>query len=224
MASNQHGVRRRLDPAVRRNLILDCAADMIAAEGVASLSMDRIGREAGVSKSLVYNYFDNLKELLKALLERELRALRRAQLAAAESARTFEDLVKQVTHEYLKYIHERGLIIERLQAEPSITTLHDPTDYSRDAAVSYLANIIARQFSLPMNTARAATDISFGLPASAGEYLLRTGTDRKEVEDMTVKMIIGSLQAITNDRLTSQLSLDRRGMVLAADDQETDEK
>ena len=191
--------RTRLDPAERRSLILDSAADMIAREGVAALSMDGIGRAAGVSKSLVYNYFPNLQVLMSELLERELRRLRRLQGEAAEGAETFEGLVRAITHVYLTYIEERGLIIERLQHEPSVSDHHDPTEYGRDAAVDYIAEIIERHFDLPPEIARAATDISFGLPASAGSYLLRKGMDRQTLEDITVSMILGAILSLKTD-------------------------
>ena len=171
--------------------------------------MDGISREAGVSKSLVYNYFDNLTQLLRELLERELRGLRRRQSAAAEQAETFEELVRNVTHEYLSYIEKRGLIIERLQSEPSVSDMHNPTDYSRDAAVDYFARLVVDHFDMPFDLARAATDISFGLPAAAGEYLLRTNMDRQELEDLTVTMIIGSIMAAHSDFLTRKRRFER---------------
>ena len=201
--------RTRLDPEQRRSLILDHTAEIIAAEGVAALSMERIGREAAISKSLVYNYFPNLGELLSELLERELRRLRRLQGEAAEGATTFEGLVRAVTHVYLKYIDERGLIIERLQAEPTVSAIHDPTEYGREAAVDYLADIVLRHFDLPPEIARAATDISFGLPASAGAYLLRHGMSHQELEDLTVTMILGSMTALKTEHMARRQPLKR---------------
>jgi len=191
--------RQRFSPEKRRSLILDFTADVVAREGVAKLSMERIGKEAGVSKSLVYNYFESLTELLRELLERELKALRRLQFQAAERAETLEEIVQNITHVYLKYISERGLIIERLQSEPSVSTLHDPTEYSRDAAVAYLANLMAAHLDIPKEVAHSLTDISFGIPASAGEYLLRSGADLEETEALTVSMILGSLLRARND-------------------------
>lgn len=201
--------RRRYSPEVRRSMILDQTADIIAREGVAGLSMELIAQNAGVSKSLVYNYFDSLTDLLKELLERELRALRLLQFKAAEKATTFEELVRGVTHEYLDYIDRRGLIIERLQAEPSVSEAQDPTQYDRNSSVDYLAPIVSKQFDMPIELARAATDISFGLPASAGEYLLRTKMDLKELEDLTVSMIIGSIAMVRTDFLTRKQKLKR---------------
>lgn len=200
--------RTRLDPAQRRALILDHTAEIIAAEGVAALSMERIGREAGISKSLVYNYFSNLNELLSALLERELRRLRRMQGEAAEGATTFEGLVRAITHVYLKYIDERGLLLERLQAEPTVSAVHDPTEYGREAAVDYIAAIVVRHFELPPEVARAATDISFGLPATAGAYLHRHAMTRKELEDLTVTMILGAVTALKTEHMSRRQPLD----------------
>ena len=128
MTQSEARPRRRFSPEVRRSMILDEAAGIINREGMANLSLERIANSAGVSKSLIYNYFDSLNALLKELLDRELAGQRPSQLAAAKSATTFEELIRNITHAYLSYIHEHGLIIERLLAEPSISGSHDPTD------------------------------------------------------------------------------------------------
>lgn len=198
MATQAGQVRRRLSPELRRTLILDHTAAIIAREGVAQLSMEGIGREAGISKSLVYAYFPNLTELLRALYQREMKQLRRRQADAAENVETMEQLVRSVTHAYLSYIDERGLIIERLQAEPSVSEYHDPTDFNRDIAVDYMTDVALRFYKLPRPIARAATDISFGLPASAGSYLLRHDLDLQTIEDLTVAMILGTFSDLEN--------------------------
>ena len=205
MATTAPAGRRRLNPEARRALILDHTAEIVARDGVAQLSVEQIGKAAGISKSLVYAYFPNLTELLRALYQREMRRIRRQQGAAANGATTFEELVRSVTHAYLSYMHERGLLIERLQAEPSVSEMHDPTEYSRETAVAYLTRIVIDHFDLPPDIARAATDISFGLPASAGAYLHRSGMDLKTIEDLTVTMIIGSVL-----HLKDEYSLRRR--------------
>ena len=196
--------RRRLSPEARQSLILDHTAAIVARDGVATLTIEQIGKEAGISKSLVYAYFPNLTALLRALFQREMRRLRRLQAEAAETASTFEGLVRSVTHVYLSYIHERGLIVERLQNEPSVSAMHDPTDFGRDAAVDYLTDIVIAHFELPHDIARAATDISFGLPASAGSYLHRHGLGLKTLEDLTVTMILGTISAVKADYMAKK--------------------
>ncbi|GAB5451241.1 MAG: hypothetical protein Hals2KO_15690 [Halioglobus sp.] len=190
-------------------MLLDETADIIRREGVANLSLERIAQSAGVSKSLVYTYFDSLLELLQELLDRELKALRRLQLEGAEKATTFEQLVRNITHAYLTYIEDRGLIIERLQAEPSVSGIHDPTDYSRSGAVDYLAPILAKHFDMPLDQAKAATDISFGLPSAAGQFLLHNDMSREVVEELTVNMIIGSITQWHSSYLAKQRELER---------------
>ena len=201
--------RRRLNPEMRRTLILDHTAELVARDGVAQLSIESIGREAGVSKSLVYAYFPNLTALLRELFQREMRRLRRLQAEAAANADTFEGLVRSVTHVYLSYIDERGLIIERLQHEPSVSEMHDPTDFGRETAVEYLTGLVMAHFDLPHDIARAATDISFGLPASAGSYLQRHQLDLKMLEDLTVTMIIGTITAVKNEYMARRQTLKR---------------
>lgn len=186
----------RLSPEVRKGLILDCAAELIATEGVSAVKMERLGRQAGVSKALIYSYFPSVTALLQTLLRREYRRLRRRQSEAADSAVTFEQLVRRVTHVYLAYIRERGLIIERLAAEPSVAEYPDPTAYSRETAVTYLAEIVAEHLELDLELARPLVDISFGLPAAAGNYLIHSAADIETVEDLTVTMILGSLEAV----------------------------
>ena len=86
MATPAPLVRRRLAPEERRSLILDHTAEIVARDGVAQLSIEGIGRAAGVSKSLVYAYFPNLTALLSDLYGREMRRLRKQQMQAAETA------------------------------------------------------------------------------------------------------------------------------------------
>lgn len=61
---------------IYKSMILDHAAELIAAEGISAASMERLGREAGISKALVYTYFPSLEGLLQTLLKREYKQLR----------------------------------------------------------------------------------------------------------------------------------------------------
>ncbi|MFN3237198.1 MAG: TetR/AcrR family transcriptional regulator [Pseudomonadales bacterium] len=188
--------RTRLDPAVRKQMILDTAANLIATEGMSAVSMERLGREAGISKSLVYTYYPTLQLLLQTLLRQEYQNLRSLQIQAAEAADSIESLVQKITSTYMTYMTERGLILERLAAEPSVAGEADPTEYNRDSAVNYLADIIHRDYDLELPLAKAVVDISFGLPAAGGHYLVRHDLDQKTVEDITATMILGSIQAV----------------------------
>ncbi|MDH3582473.1 MAG: TetR/AcrR family transcriptional regulator [Hyphomicrobiales bacterium] len=203
--------RKRLPPEERQSIILDFAAEIVAEEGVSAVSMERVAKAADVSKSLVYVYFQSTTELLQKLLRRELKRLRREQAHAANQARTYEEMVRGVTHAYLAYIKERGLIIHRLQNEPSVAQgTGNPTDFSRDDAVRFVAEIISDNFDIPMELAIPAAAISFGLPIAAGDYLDSKDADFRTIEDLTVTMIIGSTEALRESYMTMHKPLKRR--------------
>jgi AcrR family transcriptional regulator len=200
--------RKRLPPEERQSIILDFAAEIVAAEGVSAVSMERVAKAAGVSKSLVYVYFQSTTELLQNLLQRELKRLRRKQAKAADGARTFRELVRRVTHAYLSYIKERGLIIHRLQSEPRVAQgTGNPTDFKHSAAVIYIAEIISDNFDIPMELAIPASSISFGLPVAAGDYLDSKGADFQTIEDLTVTMIVGCIEALQKSYTTTHKPL-----------------
>ena len=207
--AKKHKKRTRLSPELRKSMILDHAAEVIAEEGVSALSIKRLGDEAGISKSLVYAYFPSMKDVLQTLLRSEHKHLRAKQAEAADSAETFEQLVRRVTRVYLTYIEERGLILDRLAAEPSVADHGDPTEFSREAAVRYVAQILSDNFDIDMDVAIPAMDISFGMPAAAGHYLTRNDVNRQTLEDITVAMIIGSVEALRQKYNTSLRSLIR---------------
>lgn len=175
---------------------INLLCELVAAEGVSALNMERLGKEAGVSKSLVYAYYPSMKDLLQTLLKREYKRLRVLQNSAAQSAETFEQLVRRVTTTYLTYMEDRGLILERLAAEPSLEDHGDPTEYSRESAVQYLAEVVRDNFGIDLSVALPAVDISFGMPAAAGHYLIRNKANRQTIEDITVATIIGSVEAL----------------------------
>ena len=73
----------RLEPAQRREQMLDAANDLFAERGYEEVSVEDIARSAGVTRGLVHHYFGGRTEVYVALLER-LDAVREDQLRAPE--------------------------------------------------------------------------------------------------------------------------------------------
>src|SRR5688572_2530630 len=62
--------RSRLDPAQRRQQMLDAANDLFVERGYEEVSVEDIARAAGVTRGLVHHYFGGRTEVYVALLER----------------------------------------------------------------------------------------------------------------------------------------------------------
>ncbi|MCZ8171370.1 MAG: helix-turn-helix domain containing protein, partial [Brevundimonas sp.] len=110
-----------MNPEDRESAILDCAATIVAREGVSAVTMDRIAQYSNVSRSLIYVYFKNVTELLRKLYLRETLALRERQRAESAKVQEFEDYVHCLTRLFLEHVHEKGDFMSKLMHEPSIT-------------------------------------------------------------------------------------------------------
>jgi AcrR family transcriptional regulator len=58
--------------AQSREKILDAALKLFAERGFHNTSVNRISKEAGVAKGLIYNYFDKKEDLLMGIVERAM--------------------------------------------------------------------------------------------------------------------------------------------------------
>jgi len=189
--------RTRLSPEARENEILAYAAQVVSQEGVIAVSIEQIGKALNISKSTVYSYFPSTTELLKELLKREMKSLRSAQHKAMENANTVEQVIRDVTHIYLNYIEEKGLLISRLQSEPSLSSVGGPADYGKDFAIKYMAEILRDTFGIPLAIGIPSVSITFGLPDSAGRCLIEKLADKQTIEDLTVAMILACIRTTT---------------------------
>jgi TetR/AcrR family transcriptional regulator, fatty acid biosynthesis regulator len=187
-------------PEARRDLILDVTAQLVTTEGVSAVSMERVGREAKISKALVYNYFPTRNLLLQALLMRENRAYQIQQIKAAETASDLETMVRATTRAYLDQVAAKGVLIERLMGEPAIAEAMGEIELiGRQQTIDYLLNRINANKALSEPLARMMVEVGLGITGAGGAYLDRTGCDIDLLEDMVVDMILASLR-VTQER------------------------
>jgi TetR/AcrR family transcriptional regulator, fatty acid biosynthesis regulator len=189
--------RRRLDPEVRKQMILDKAAVLVAAEGVAAATMDRIAREAGVSKPLVYAYFQNITTLLKELLLRDQRRLWEEQTTAVSEAGDFDDLVRRTTQTYLKHVERSGMHIQRLMNEPSVAEVFQENERQRrQRVVDFLVTEMTRTLKVPREIANLVIELSLGMTGAAGELVSRGVVSRKKIEEILICLYRGNTVAL----------------------------
>lgn len=190
--------RIRLAPEARRHMILDHAAALVLREGVKSAGMERLARDCGVSKGLIYNYFPSRDALFAALLQREQADLRDRGMATALQAETFADLIRQTTRIYLEQVLERGALISALLSDPSVARLMEAANQrERDRTIRYFVMAAQREFGLSRDLAIAAVDSLMDLTGGAGRQVAAGLMEVEEATEMCVHLIIGGLTELT---------------------------
>ena len=189
--------RQRLAPEARASQILDVAARLLVDEGFTEVSMERLGREAGISKALVYNYFPNRNDLLRALLEREMTVLHESQLEAVQAATDFKDLVRRTTRLYIDRMQSRGALIRNLWAEPAVARSLAAVDLRRrEQAQRYFARQVAEVYGLPRDVALSAVDMQMAMTEAAAQHLAKS-EDVDFATDLCVTLLLGGMDALS---------------------------
>lgn len=200
LAPQAKPARRRLHPLVRRELILDSAAALVMGEGLTAVSMERIARDAGVSKALVYSYFPGRDELLGALLLREYESFQRESRAAAAKVDGIEALVRATTRAYLAHVAARGALIRRLVIEPNIAAhLQNAEAAGRTTTSAFFAKALAQEYGIEKRRAEMLVQILLGLSGAAGDYLAANQSDIDEMTDHVAGMVMAVLERYRAD-------------------------
>jgi AcrR family transcriptional regulator len=123
--------RRRTARGTRsRELILEAAMAGFGERGYEGASMAAIARDAGVSKSVIYDHFPSKAELHKALFEHQARRLHgevteAVQASAGESA---EKRLRAGVDAYFRFVEEHpaawALLVRDPPADPELLAFH----------------------------------------------------------------------------------------------------
>jgi AcrR family transcriptional regulator len=96
--------------------ILDTALRLFGEKGFASTSISMIAKEAGISKGLMYNYFDSKDELLQAVLSDMVEHMEQPYREMMSIENSFEMLGKMIdfTVEFMKSHKEFNVLMTSL--------------------------------------------------------------------------------------------------------------
>ena len=188
--------RIRLSPEARQQHLLDCSAEMIAADGLAGFTMEGLAKRASVSAPLVYNYFPNRIELLQTLLKRELSRFNRRTAKEAEQAKSFEEIVRMAVRSNFAH-YAPGTVLPILITQPEIASVVQSRllQNSRQAA-SYLIEKAAEHYRLDEDTARLIVQLSSGAAWSAAELAGKRGLSMDETVELTTNYIIAGIETL----------------------------
>ena len=197
-ASSHRIGRVRLDPQLRRSLLLDAAARIVTRSGLTGISMERVARVAGVSKGLVYNYFPTCHALLCDLLKRELDAIWRKQVNAVAGVESFGEIARLTTREYLQHTAQHGELLRPLLADPTLAAqMGTERAAGRVATVRFFAKRMARDYAVPMQPAQVVCDLLLDLGAAASRRMMETGESPAYLEELCVVLVEGASRELS---------------------------
>jgi AcrR family transcriptional regulator len=153
----------RLARSLRRDALIDAAADLVAGADVEAVSMEAVAERAGVSRPLVYKHFGNRTELLAALYQRESALLHAELSAAVSAAETLEDTFRALIRGALQAQATRGATFAALRdaglRKPELRAEQRERDRM---TLRYFASRAVREYGLERRQAKAAVAILLG--------------------------------------------------------------
>jgi AcrR family transcriptional regulator len=184
--------RQRLAPEARRTQIMDCAVDLIVARGLSSCTLEEVAVQAGISKPLVYRYFDSREALLKAVLEREYTYLRGRGLDVMPKNLPYERVLRGSVLRAMQYLYERGPILRLLASDRSVAALaHNRDRDERSAMRSYFSGIVARTFGIAEEDAFVIATLTINAPILSARSLKKRGIPPERVAALWSEFILG---------------------------------
>jgi AcrR family transcriptional regulator len=191
--------RSRLPAARRRAQLLDAAAELLARDGAAAeaVTMEAVAAEAGVSKALLYRYFDNADDLLLALAAREMSQVAEQVRAAMERASGFEESIRASLAAWFDVLSERGGVVVALLGAPALAGALGERRRALRAMIgeTYATRAAAAYRLEPALAAVATTVLLAGLDGVIDCWVERRAP-RRQLVDIYTTMCLAAYQAL----------------------------
>src|SRR5579863_9778452 len=110
--------KQQIVTAFRREAILDAARKVFARNGFAGGIVDEIAAEAGLAKGTIYLYFKSKKEIYRALLHRDMEAVKASAVARVTAATTLKAKITAFALARLENAELNSEIFRMMDTEP----------------------------------------------------------------------------------------------------------
>lgn len=178
----------------KRQLIEDTALRVFAEEGYHNASVSKIAKAAGISKGLMYNYFESKEQLLRALMADVLEeATKRFDLPKNKSIEN-EDVIRFIDQslELVKENPQKWKLFMSMfmQNEVMQIMLPEMMEHMQDYITPFVDYFSAKGYTNPLAATRY-------FHASIDGVQMQTMVDPdnfplKEVKEMIIKQFVGS--------------------------------
>lgn len=190
--------RTRLKPEQRREQLLDCARQLIADQGLSSVTMEDIAKQAGVSNPLVYKYFDTRMALLQALFQREYDAYYLSIRDRLKHASDLQDAVRVFVEANFEQF-ARGNVLNILNGQPDIRAVvrRKETKRARQAQ-RFLVDSLINAHALSRPAAEHLVAVGSSASIGSAEHFNRRGGNREDMIDNTVTFILSGIESVVS--------------------------
>jgi TetR/AcrR family fatty acid metabolism transcriptional regulator len=147
--------------------IVEAAGRVIGHVGYGGASMERIAREAGLSKGTLYLYFESREDLLARATEHGWGVLMSRVKASCRRARGYDAKLRELVRASIEYSIENGALLRALVERPSSECARSPAPEPSHATsgsyLAYVTHVIERGIRAgdlrPVNPHRAARQL-----------------------------------------------------------------
>lgn len=188
---------QRLPADARRAQLVAAAQRLILAQGYLPLAPERLAREVGVSKALVYGYFPEPHALANAVLARQFEDLAGAGLPHAAAAGDLSTAALACADLYFRHVAERGPAAHVILRDVTMARRVRP-DLARfrDRIAARLIRLARRELALPVREAVGAFNLVVTIPEEAGRLVWQGDLAFEAGAELTRRLVAASLAAL----------------------------
>lgn len=141
--------RKRMPRAERMRQMIDVAEEVFSARGYAAASMDEIAELVGVSKPMLYEYFNSKEGLLLACIQESRAVLREVTEQAMVGATSAEDALRRGLLAFFVFIRERRQAWSLLRHEMALigTPAAEEVEETRRQQTDLIAALMSGYFT-----------------------------------------------------------------------------
>ena len=188
--------RTRLSPHDRRMQLLDSAKVIIESQGLSSMTIEALAREAGVSNPLVYKYFDTRISLLQELLVRETERFNEQIRDQVTKAKDFPDLVTIIVSVNFEQFSSAN-ILNILRGQPDILiSISEMEKKGQGEMGRFLVRSLADHYDINRKDAGEIVTMAAGASQAAAAHFNQFGGDRAAQIETAVRFVFGGIEAL----------------------------
>lgn len=183
--------RTRLSVAERQAQLMDCAAAIVADEGVSDVSIKRVAREVGISEAQAHNCFPRRIDLLVALARRQLGEMEATRTGITARGR---DVLTRTILSTVAYLHEaaaRGPVLQLLLNVPEVRDAMKAERVAvRDEVRKPILDTLQDRYGITRQRALGSNAMLTAVCLRAGALVAGERTDLLTAERFCIPMVV----------------------------------